>query len=148
MPELNVQSIDQTRLAQVFPLIRSATRVDLTRWEEFGSNLLDAGGGIVAVVAPDQCVHGVAAYRPRTNLRHQRILDVEVIVAFDLRGGDRVRDKLVCALEQIAVDTGCAALHFTVDAKNATPQSRARMGLERLGLKLETAAFVRELPAA
>ena len=148
MPDLNVQPIDKDGLARVYPLIRSATRVSLERWEEFGRELLGIGGGVVAVLAPDRCVHGVAAYRPRMNLRHERILDVEVIVAFDLRGDDIVRDTLCRELGRIGGERGCTTLHFTVDARNAEPESRARLGLERLGLKLETAAFVRELPAA
>lgn len=148
MPGLTVQSIDVNQLAQVFPLVRSATRISLPRWIEFGRKLLDAGGGVVAVVAPDHCIHGIAACRPRMNLRHERILHVEVIVAFDLGSSNRVRDTLLEELERIALDSGCTALHFTVDARNAAPDSRARKGFERLGLNLETAAFVRELPVA
>jgi hypothetical protein len=147
MPDLTVQFVDADRLAQVYPLVRSATRVALERWEEFGRELLRAGGGVLAVLAPDRCVHGVAAYRPSRNLRHQQSLDVEVIVAFDLRGDDRVRQALCRELERIAVGLGCSAVNFTVAAKSAEPSSRARSGLERLGLKLDTASFVRELPA-
>jgi hypothetical protein len=105
------------------------------------------GGGVLAVSAPDDCIHGVAAYRPKRNLRHVRSLDVEVIVTFELGTDDLVRQALCRHLEQIALERGCAAINFTVPAKNAEPASRARSGLERLGLKLETASYVRELPA-
>lgn len=148
MPDLTVQSIGFHRLAQVYPLIRAATRVSLERWSEFGSDLLRQGGGVLTVMAPDKCVHGVAAYRPNRNLRHEQTLDVEVIVAFDLRGDDRVRAALCHELERIAVDLGCSALNFTVAAKSAEPESHTRSGLERLGLRLDTASFVRELPSA
>lgn len=147
MPDLTVEMIDADRLSQVYPLVRSATRVGLERWKEFGRDLLRDGGGVLAVLAPDHCVHGVAAYRPSRNLRHQQSLDVEVIVGFDLRGDDRVRQALCGELERIAVGLGCSAVNFTVAAKSAEPSSRARSGLERLGLKLDTASFVRELPA-
>lgn len=146
MTELTVQSVGSDRLAQVYPLIRSATRVSLERWEEFGSDLLSCGGGVLAVAAPDECIHGVAAYRPARNLRHEQSLDVEVIVAFDLRGDDRVRAALCKELERVAAELNCSAVNFTVAAKSAEPASRARSGLERLGLKLDTASFVRELP--
>lgn len=146
MPDFSVQSIGVDRLAQVYPLIRSATRVNLDRWEEFGRELLDAGGGVLAVIAPDDCIHGVAAYRPNRTLRHEQSLDVEVIVTFELGPDDLVRQALCRDLERIALELGCAAVNFTVAAKNAEPASRARSGLERLGLKLETASFVRELP--
>jgi hypothetical protein len=146
MPNLTVQAIGVDRLAQVYPLIRAATRVSLDRWQDFGRALLRDGGGVLAITADDECVHGVAAYRPGPNLRHEQSLDVEVIVAFELRGEDLVRKRLCRELETIAVERGCATLNFTVDAKNAEPASSARSGFERLGLKLDTASFVRELP--
>ena len=146
MPSLKVRSIGAEELSQVYPLVRSATRVSLERWVEFGRDLLRDGGGVLAVLAPDLCVHGVAAYRLSGNLRHEQTLDVEVIVAFDLRGDDRVRAALCKELERIATDRRCTAVNFTVAGKSAEPASAARSGLERLGLKLETASFVRELP--
>ena len=146
MPDLSVKSIDTSGLAHVYPLIRSATRVSLKRWTEFGEDLLGAGGGILAVTAPDGCIHGVAAYRPRRDLRHEQSLDVEVIVAFDLSGDDHIRESLCGELERIAAERGCQAVNFTVSGRSAEPASRARAGLERMGLKLETAGFVREVP--
>lgn len=146
MPDLTVRPVGVDRLAQVYPLIRSATRVSLERWIEFGRELLSKSGGVLAVFAPDGCIHGVAAYRPSRNLRHQKTLDVEVIVAFDLRGDDRVRTALCRELEQIATQCGCSTVNFTVAAKSAERSSHVRSDLERLGLKLDTASFVRELP--
>ena len=145
MPDLIVESVGFQRLTEVYPLIRSATRVSLERWEEFGRELLSGSGGVLAVTAPDDCVHGVAAYRPADKLRHQRSLDVEVIVAFELRGDHRVRELLCRELEKIAAELDCSAVNFTVNAETARPSSRVREGLERFGLKLETAQFVREL---
>ena len=69
------------------------------------------------------------------------------MVAFDLRGNDCVKDLLYKELERIGRQRGCRTIYFTMAAKNAEPSSKARAGLERLGLKLETAGFVRELPA-
>ena len=147
MPDLTVQSVDYERLAQVYPLIRSATRVSLERWLEFGWELLREGGGVIAIRAADNYVHGAAAYRRSRNLRHEQSLDVEVIVAFDLRGDDRVREALCRELERIAVELGCSSLNFTVAGKSVERASRMRSGLERLGLRLETASFVRDLPS-
>ena len=147
MQDFTVESLKTGQLAQVYPLIRSATRVSLERWEEFGRELLTNGGGVLAVTAPDQCIHGVAAYRPSRNLRHEQSLDVEVIVAFDLRGDDRVRESLCRQLERIAAGLRCSTVNFTVAGKSADPSSSARSGLERLGLRLDTASFVRDVPA-
>lgn len=148
MPDLTVEPLASERLAEVYPLVRSATRVSLERWREFGRDLFQAGGGVLAVTAPDNCVHGMAAYRPSHDLRHEQSLDVEVIVAFDLRGDDRVREALCRELEGMAAKLGCNTVNFTVAGKSAEPESRAREGLERLGLRLDTAKFVRDVPGA
>lgn len=145
--ELIVKHLSVERLAEAYPLIRTATHVSQERWQEFGRELLESGGGVLAVTAADNCLHGISAYRPNRNLRHEQCLDVEVIVAFDLSGDDRVRQALCRELDRIAADLQCSAVNFTVAAKSAEPSSRARSGLERLGLKLETASFVRELQA-
>ena len=94
MRDLTVQQLTYDRLGEAYPLIRTATHVSLERWLEFGAELLKADGGVIAVVASDHYVHGVAAFRPRSHLRHDQGLDVEAMVAFDLRGNDRVKDVL------------------------------------------------------
>lgn len=143
--ELTVGPLGANRLAEAYPLVRTATRVSQERWEEFGRELLEGGGGVLAVTAADKCLHGIAAYRPNRNLRHEQSLEVEVIVAFDLRGDDRVRQALCQELDRMAAELHCSAVNFTVAAKSAEPRSAARSGLERLGLKLDTATFVREI---
>lgn len=146
MQNLKVEPLDVERLAEAYPLIRSATRVSQQRWEEFGRELIARGGGVLAVTAPDGCIHGVAAFRPSPNLRHEQSLDVEVIVAFELRGDDRVREQLCSNLEQVAASHRCRTVNFTLAARGyGEPLSPARAALERLGMKLETVNFVRDL---
>jgi hypothetical protein len=144
MPDFRVESIQPDTLADAYPLVRSATRVTLERWTEYGAELLGSGGGVLAVKAPDDCIHGVAAFRPGCDLRYKASLDVDVFVAFDLRGDDRVRRALQGALERTADELGCDTVNYTVPGKNADPASAARAGLERMGLRLDTARFVRE----
>ena len=146
MQNFIVKSLRVDQLEQVYPLIRAATRVSLSRWKEFGGELLAGNGGVLAVTAPDKCIHGAAAYRPNRNLRHEQSLEVEVIVAFDFRGNDEVRTVLCRELERIAADLRCNALNLTVTGKCADPASNVRAGLERLGLRLDTASFVQEVP--
>lgn len=146
MQDLKVESLQVERLADAYPLIRSATRVSQQRWEEFGRELIDGGGGVLAVSAPDSCIHGVAAFRPSPNLRHEQSLDVEVIVAFELRGDDRVREQLCSTLEQVAATYRCRTVNFTMAPRSyGEPSSPARAALERLGMRLETLNFVRDL---
>ena len=146
MQDLKVQSLDAERLAEAYPLIRAATRVSQQRWEEFGRELVAGGGGVLAVIAPDGCVHGVAAFRPELNLRHEQSLDVQVLVAFALGGEDHVRERLLSALEGIAATQGCRSVSFTMAASSyGESSSPSRVAFERLGLKLDTVNFVREL---
>lgn len=146
MQKLKVRSLDVEQLGNAYPLIRSATRVSPDRWEEFGRDLIQGGGGVLAVISPDGCIHGVAAFRPSPNLRHDQSLDVEVIVAFELHGNDRVREKLCSKLEEVAATHSCGTVNFTMAARSyGEPLSPARAALERLGMKLETVNFVREL---
>ena len=110
MQDLKVECLDVARLADAYPLIRSATRVSQQRWEEFARELVAGGGGVLAVVAPDGCVHGVAAFQPEPNLRHEHSLDVHVLVAFALGGNDYVRERLFSALEAIATTNRCRSV--------------------------------------
>ena len=146
MQHLKVQSLNAGQLGSAYPLIRSATRVNQQRWEEFGRELIESGGGVLAVSSPDGCLHGVAAFRPTPNLRHEQSLEVEVIVAFELQGDDRVREQLCSRLEQVAEAYRCRTVNFTMAARNyGEPFSPARAALERLGMRLETVNFIREL---
>jgi len=146
MQDLKVRSLDVERLGDAYPLIRSATRVSQLRWEEFGRELIGGCGGVLAVISPDGCIHGVAAFRPRPNLRHEQSLDVEVIVAFELHGDNRVREQLCSTLEEVAATHRCRTVNFTMAARSyGEPVSPARSALERLGMKLETVNFVRDL---
>ena len=145
MQDLKVECLDAAQLADAYPLIRSATRVSQERWEEFARDLIAGGGGVLAVIAPDGCVHGVAAFQPELNLRHEQSLDVPVLVAFALGGNEHVRDRLFSALEGIAATHRCRSVNFAMAGSYGETSSPPRAALERLGLKLETVNFVREI---
>ena len=146
MPDLIVESVGLHRLAEIYPLIRSATRVSLERWKGFGEALLAGGGGVLAVIAPDDCIHGVATYRSIRNLRHEQSLQIEILVAFELIPHATVRRALCGAIERLARDRGCDTIVFTVDAqRHADSLSAARLSWEVVGLELETVGFVQQL---
>lgn len=146
---LEVQVLEHERLADAYPLVRSATRVGLPRWVEFGRQTAAAGGGVLAVVSADNCIHGVASFRPRPNLRHRQSLDVELFVTFELTGTKGVRAMLYDGLERLAGERQCESLTLTTTAKGyEIPLSASQAALEKLGLKLETLNFTRELEPA
>ena len=146
MPRLFVSNLELGRVSEAFPLIRRTARVGPQRWEAFCRQLAQQGGGVLAVLAEDHRVHGVAAYLPVASLRHGSALRVEAIAAFELSHVSLVRDALSAALDELARQKGCEALMISLDAKGlSSPRSRRRRGWESLGLTAETIEFVRHL---
>ena len=148
MPRLSVSNLEPDGMAEAYPLIRRQARVGPERWQEFGKQLASRGGGVVAVRAEDQRVHGVAAYVPVVSLRHGTALRVEAIAAFELGHVALVRNALSAALDELARRLGCEVVMVSLDAKGlSSPRSRRRRGWEALGLSAETINFVRHLDA-
>jgi hypothetical protein len=59
---------------------------------------------------------------------------------------DRIREQLCKELEQVAQRSGCRTIALTMAAGTyGNPRSPSRAKLERLGMKLETVCFVRDL---
>jgi hypothetical protein len=146
MPKLLVSNLELERVSEAYPLIRRQAQVGPEQWEAFCRQLAQQGGGVLAVMAEDERVHGVAAYLPVTSLRHGSALRVEAIAAFELSHISRVRDVLSVALDELARQKGCDVLMVSLDAKGLTsPRSRRRRGWESLGLTAETIEFVRHL---
>jgi hypothetical protein len=149
MPKLLVSKLEPERMAEAYPLIRRMARVGPERWEAFGRQLADQGGGVLAVRAEDRSVHGVAAYLPVASLKHGSALRVEAIAAFELGHVSLVRNALSAALDDLARNMGCGVVTFSLDAKGlSSPHSRRRRGWESLGLTAEAIELVRHLDAA
>ena len=144
MPKLSVNILGPERMAEAYPLIRRLARVGPEKWEAFGRQLADQGGGVLAVRAEDDRVHGVAAYLPVASLKHGQALRVEAIAAFELGHLSIVRNALSAALDKLAREKGCEVVMISLDAKGLTsPRSRRRRSWESLGLTAETIEFSR-----
>lgn len=149
MPDLRILSLDERRLALAYPLVRSATRVGPEQWKKFARDLIAGGGGVLAVEAPDSCLHGVAAYRLAGTLRHALSLQVELLVAFELSRLAPVRQALCTALEALARRRGCRTIQFTmaVGASSAHGRSGLLSSLEERGARVESVSLIQRLPA-
>ncbi len=146
MPKLLVSNLEPECMAEAYPLIRRLARVGPDRWEAFGRHLASQGGGVLAVRAEDDRVHGVAAYLPVASLKHGHALRVEAIAAFELGHISLVRNALSTALDKLARQKGCEVVMISLDAKGLTsPRSRRRRSWESLGLTADTIEFVRHL---
>lgn len=147
MKDWTVRRLDAGDLAEAYPLIRTATRVSIERWKEFGRALIAGGGGVLVVGAPDGCIYGAAAFRAALDLRHEKALDVVLLASFALGSDDPVRERLHAALEQVAADEGCRTINVAIAARSCGQTgSTCRAALERFGLSLETMNFVRRVP--
>ena len=149
MPDLRTLLLDESQLAQAYPLVRSAARVGPEQWKKFARELIASGGGVLAVQADDACLHGIAAFRQVGTLRHALTLQVEVLAAFELSRLAPVRKALCAALEELARRKGCRNILFMVGA-DATAGGRSGLhaSLEARGARLETVSLVQRLPAA
>ena len=146
MPELRTLLLDERQLAQAYPLVRSAADVGPDQWKKFARELIAAGGGVLAVQAPDSCLLGVAAFRQVGTLRHELSLQVEILVAFELSRLAPVRTALCAALEDLARRKGCRNILFTVGTDAAKEgRSGLHASLEARGARLETLSLVQRL---
>lgn len=109
MLEFNVIELDQDDLALAWPLVRaSPQQLDLPGWQAFAEALIDRGGGVLAVSACDQALHGVATYEIVDRPNFGRVLHVDTLVAFELTGRARMRGVLLGAVKQLSSALGCS----------------------------------------
>jgi hypothetical protein len=138
MPVLHVLSLEEDELALAYPLVRSAVQVDPRQWQEFARELIGRGGGVLGVRTDTGCFYGLATFCPLAMLRHPLVLSVELLVAIDLGGRERVHQALLARLDEIAQALGCSNIVLTTSAN-------ARGRWEIRGFEAETAILMRKL---
>ena len=110
MPDLDVIELDQDELALAWPLVRtSCPRLEPAGWQALAESLIDRGGGVLGVAAPDRALHGVATYETIEKPKFGRVLHVDTLVTFELSGRAPARAVLVGALRRISEERGCSA---------------------------------------
>ena len=139
MPDFRVFELEERQLAQAYPLVRSATGVTSSRWQDFAHETIAAGGGVLGVEAEDECLYGLAAFRPQDTLRHGAALCVELLVAVDLASGHPVRTALCRQLDVIARDRGLCSI--IVSSRPNCPT----VGWSDCDLQADTVDYVRPL---
>ena len=123
-----VADLGSQELASAWPLVRSvAPEADLEQWESFGAALLERGGGIVTVSGEDEVILGVATYEPADKLRLGKVLQVEVLVTFELTRRAPVRLVLCDALDRIAPLLGCEAVAVTAPGRTYVSYVTSKM---------------------
>ena len=115
MPDLRIRQLDREDVARAWPLVRSKSRLSsLSGWNRFAHDLFERSGGIIAVSVEDGCLHGIATYEPITKGNSGRVLNVEIMVAFELSRRAPVRQALCDALLGFARLFDCDSVRITM----------------------------------
>jgi hypothetical protein len=148
MSHLSVTPLAIDRADQAFPLVRMVSAAtSLTRWRAFAALRLGGNGGILAVTAGDDMIHGVAAYRLDQDLRHGRVLRVDLFATVELNQKAPARQALFEALETRAAAVGCDAICLTLPSKGYADADAARLkGWASIGLEIDAVNLVKALP--
>ncbi len=142
MRQLSTQPLSAESVTQAFALIQTALpEVTLAAWRDFAAAMLssraDPGGtvddaqggawgcGILAVTDGCNYIAGLCSYRLVPDLVHGRLLDAGHFLAFDLLDRRPVVEALAKALEAVARECGCTAVHTHLPYRNGAPTEPA-----------------------
>jgi hypothetical protein len=152
MRKLRLVPLSQDRAALAYPLIQTVRpALSLEAWEEYATGILQVGadgsGGIMTLQNPRGLIAGLFVYRIEEVPDHGRTLVAEDFVALDIIDSEVVAESLADALEQVAREHGCQAVHTSITC-NGGPGSRRVVDLmRRLGHHVESFRMCKPLPA-
>jgi len=116
---LETRPLTPERVAQAFPLIQIALpAVSLEDWRDFATPLARAQGpaddGIITVVSEQDYIVGLCCYRVTQDLRHGAVLLANHFLILDLFGQQAVVRALADAVESLARERRCTAIHTSL----------------------------------
>lgn len=114
--------LGRRQIDQAYPLVCvAAPGLPVERWRAFAAAVLDANGeaggtpmpraGIMTVQNARGYLHGLFSYAIEQHLRHGRVMTVDNFVVLDLFDVTGVAGTLLEAMEELARDLGCTAIH-------------------------------------
>jgi hypothetical protein len=155
MRRLEVRSLTGQAIAQAYPLLQ-LTLPDLTLadWTKFAGHHLAGSksteGGILTVVDERGFILGLLDYTIDRELLHGRTLMVKNFVALDFLDTSRkdIAKVLIQAMEKLADQRGCSAIHTLVQQSDTEPPQTWIMELlESHGHKPKRVNLCKTLPA-
>jgi hypothetical protein len=127
MGQFAIEHLSEDRLAEAWPVIQqSHSHANAGWWISEGTALLERGGGILAARASDGTVHGVATYEVARKGLLGRVLEVDLLIAFELSRRAPVRHALCDALEILTSAFDCRSIVLPLPSKGHV-QHRAKM---------------------
>ncbi len=121
MRNLETRPLTPERVAQAFPLIQTALpAVTLEEWRDFALPLVSPAGqatsGVVTVLSEQDFIVGLCCYRVEKNLHHGAVLMADPFLALDLLDLKAVASALADAIESLAREWHCTAIHTSLPA--------------------------------
>lgn len=127
MQKLTVKALTEDRIDQAFVLIQNVIpTIHLDSWRSFAGAMISQGParstGILVAECENKFFSGLAAYRIQDDLIYGQVVHTSHLLAFDLLDRKLIVDLLVTALEALAKERGCGAVHTFLDSggKQAT----------------------------
>ena len=130
MTQLKVRPLSAAHITQAFPLVQTALPgVTLAAWNAFAAAQISGRsapentqeGGILAVTDGHDYIAGLCSYRLVPDLIHGRLLDAGHFLAFDLLDRRPAAEALAAALEALAREHGCSAVHTHLPQRSDAP---------------------------
>lgn len=123
------------QIGVVFPLVQTAIpEIDLDRWRNFVRPLVEGSApsvscGAIGLRNGAGYICGLLIFRADHDLRHGKVLAVDLFVALDLLSEEEAADALLQAAEAKARELHCAATHIRLDAtQRSLPRRLADAG--------------------
>jgi len=123
MRRFGIEHLSDDQLLDAWPVVRmSHAHANSDWWISEGTGLIDRGGGVLAVRAPDGSIHGVATYEVTRKALLGRVLTVDTLIAFELSHRAPARQALCDALELLASAFDCRSVALPLPSKGQVEQ--------------------------
>ena len=154
MRELRTEPLSGDRIGQAYPLIQaSLPQVPLGAWTAFARAMMmiaqaeQADTGIITVLSEQDYIAGLCSYRIEPDLVHGRSLTAEPFLAIDMFHRMAVVHALADAIEAIARERRCDAIHTTLPDKRGGRGHRGlAFDLTDRGHQVESVRLCKILP--
>ena len=118
MPErFEARLLSANQVDQAFPVVQSAIAgITMEDWRRFAGTIVSAercASGIMTAQSRNY-IHGLFRYEACPSLRHGKQLMVDTFIVLDLFNPSGAAAALLGALDDLADDLGCEAIHTTV----------------------------------
>ena len=150
--ELKAQPLTPECIAQAYPLVQASfPKVSLDAWVAFARALVLHRGrpetGIISIVSEQGYIAGLSSYRIGHSLIHGQSLTADHLIAMDMFGRQAVVHALAEAVEALAHQHRCGAVHMNLLEKNGTPDKEGMAStLTQRGHRVEAVRLCKVLP--